>query len=256
MAAPTIRLTRPDGPSDAPLLVLAHSLGTSVVLWQDALELLRTTFRVTTFELPGHGAAPAATAPFTVADLTDALLEQVDGLGATRFLFAGVSVGGAVGLDLALRHPDRVGAVVVIAAGAKVDSPPFWTARAASVREHGTASLVEASAARWFAPRTRSMLADKAALMLDALRATDDESYALAAEALADFDVADRLGEISVPVLAVSGEHDQAVPLGRSQDVADGVQRGRLARIEDAAHAAPIEQPAAVARAMRHFLAP
>ncbi|MFZ1116290.1 MAG: 4-carboxymuconolactone decarboxylase, partial [Propionibacteriaceae bacterium] len=79
-------------------------------------------------------------------------------------------------------------------------------------------------------------------------------AYALACEALADFDVRSRLGEIAVPVLAVAGAEDFATPPELLAEIANGVQRGELQILDGAAHLAPAEVPEEVAKLiMKHF---
>jgi 3-oxoadipate enol-lactonase len=250
-----LHFTPPEGPDGADLLVLGHSLGTGAVLWSDVVPLLTAAFRVVLWELPGHGESPAPTGPYTVGDLSDAVVEHVDRLGVETFSAAGVSLSGVVALDLVDRYPERVCAAVVISAGARVDAPSFWHDRAQSVRASGTGVLVQASSQRWFASRTRSEAPHRIDSLLDALRTTDDGGYARGAEALAAFDIAERLPGIEPPVLAIAGEYDEAVPEARSRDIAEAVQRGRMVRIPDAAHAAPLEQPRLVAEALTEFLA-
>lgn len=253
MADLTLAFTAAVGAPDAPHLVLGHSLGTSAALWAEAVPLLANSFRVTCVDLPGHGDSPAATGSYLVGDVADAIVAHLDDCGVSNFRYAGVSIGGAIGLDLARRHPARVFAAVVVSAGARVDSREMWAERAASVRIDGTASLVPGTLQRWFAPGTTERHPDRTERMMRALRETDDESYALACEALADFDIADRLGEVEPPILALWGEYDQLVPEARSVDVAKGVRRGIVDRVPDAAHAAPLEQPGTVAGQLADF---
>lgn len=252
MVSPTLRFTTPAGPDEGEYLVVAHSLGTSAVLWEDA-PALEQSFRVIRWELPGHGQAPRAEDAFTIGELSDSIVDHLVSLGASNFLYAGVSIGGTVGLDLALRHPDRVRAAAIISAGAHVPAPDFWFERAASVRVEGTESLVAGSTERWFARSTRDQHPDAVERLIRALRATDDESYALASEALARYDVRDRLHEIQPPVLALWGECDVLVPEEKSSEVALGVQRGQLQAVPGAAHASPIEQPSDVANRLTAF---
>ena len=107
--------------------------------------------------------------------------------------------------------------------------------------------MVEGSRQRWFAPASRRQLPGTVAELLDSLAAADADSYARVCEALATYDVRDRLGEIDVPVLAVAGADDEVCPPRHATDVVEGVPRGRSAVIEDAAHLAPAERPDAVA---------
>jgi 3-oxoadipate enol-lactonase len=253
VTVPAIAVTQPRGKAGAPLIVLGTSLGTSSILWDAAAARLRDDFRVLSWDLPGHGSSPVAREPFTVAELASAVLAAVDGLGEDRFHYAGVSLGGATGLELLLAAPHRVIAAAVICSGAMLGTPESWAERAATVRSQGTASIVVASAGRWFAPGSIERQPDIAGRLLHSLRDADDESYALCAEALAGYDVRDRLHEIAVPVLAIWGDHDAVAPEPTATAVADGVENGRLQRIADAGHLAPAEQPEAVASALIDF---
>jgi len=256
MTTPPIALTGPVGPDSAPLVVLGPSLGTSTILWDDVVPLLAAHHRVVRWDLPGHGAAAAASTPFTVADLADAVAGAVvAAVGEPTFLYAGVSLGGATGLELLLRQPHRVTAAAVVASGARLGDPAAWHERAAQVRAQSTSSLLIASAQRWFAEGAIARRPELTGRLLHALQDADDESYALCCEALAAYDVRDRLAGIDAPVLALWGEHDAVAPQPKAQEVADGVRRGEIATIRDAAHLPPAEQPAAVAEALRAFFA-
>ncbi|MFK4805714.1 alpha/beta fold hydrolase [Microbacterium sp. ZW CA_36] len=233
----------------APTLVLGPSLGTSTLLWERVIPALAKRYRVVAWDLPGHGAARPATEPFTIAELADAVAEAVEG----PFLYAGVSLGGCVGLELLRRHGDRIDAAAIICSGAAIGAPEGWRDRAAQVRAQSTSSLVVGSAQRWFAPGTIARDPDLTGRMLHVLQDTDDESYALCCEALAGFDVRDGLGEIATPVLAVWGDHDGVTPEASAREIADGVQRGRTVGIADAAHLPPADDPAATAAALREF---
>lgn len=253
MTIPVIALTAPVGPDGAPLLMLGPSLGTSTILWENVLPLLTDRYRVTAWDLPGHGTAPAATAAFSVADLADAVAEAARDLGADRIGYAGISLGGCVGLELLLRHPDLVTGAAIICSGATVGGPEGWHDRAAQVRAQSTSALIVGSAQRWFAPGSIEREPELTGRLLHALQDADDESYALCCEALAGYDVSDRLGEIATPVLAVWGEHDGVTPEASAVEVAEGVRHGRATRIADASHLPAAEQPAAVAAVLRDF---
>jgi len=253
MTVPEITLTAPDGPAGAPLLVLGPSLGTSTILWETTAPLLRGTYRVAAWDLPGHGASPAPTDAFTVADIADGVADAVRGLGEERILYAGVSLGGATGLELALRHPELVASAAIVASGAQLGDPQAWHDRAAQVRAQSTSSLVTASAQRWFAPGSIEREPELSGRLLHALQDTDDEGYARCCEALAGYDVRGRLGEIALPVRAIWGRFDQVAPEPKAAEIAGGVRRGSIAVVEDAAHLPPAEQPAATAAALLDF---
>jgi 3-oxoadipate enol-lactonase / 4-carboxymuconolactone decarboxylase len=232
-----------------PLLVLGPSLGTSAeALWGPCAAALRGDFHVVGWDLPGHGRSAPATIGFTVADLAHELLGEL-GPGEP-FRYAGDSLGGAVGLQLLLDAPDRVTKAALLCTGAKIGEAPAWHERAALVRAAGTESVVAGSIDRWFAPGFDA--APKADL-IGALRAADPESYALACEALAAFDVRDQLSAIATPVLAIAGAEDKPAPPAGLELIAQNVQNGRLIVLEGVAHMAPAERPDGVAALLDDF---
>lgn len=253
MSAPRIELTVPVGPAGAPLLVLGPSLGTSAILWENAIALLAEDYRVVAWDLPGHGASPAATETFTVADLADAVAGATRALGADRMFYAGVSLGGAVGLELGLRHPQLLVAMAIVASGAQLGEPAAWRERAAVVRAQSTSVLVAASAQRWFGPASVAREPDLSGRLLHALRDADAESYALCCDALAAYDVRERLSELRMPVLALWGEHDAVAPEQKAVEIAEGARNGEAQPIADVAHLPPAERPAATAAALLAF---
>ena len=244
-----------------PLLVVGPSLGTtSANLWRSVARLLAGSAVVVGWDLPGHGSAPASTATaLTAADLA----AQVAAFGAAvtaelgragePFAYAGNSIGGVLGLQLALEHADAVSAVGVFCSAARIGAASGWLERAASVRAGGTAALLDASRDRWFAPGFPQAHPELATPLLDDLAATDDGSYAAACELLAAFDVRGRLGEVRVPLLAVAGALDPVVPT--ADTLAVGAAPGSLATtVAGAAHQLPVEDPRAVADLLRRHV--
>ncbi len=239
---------------DLPLLVVAPSLGTTArSLWSPAAELLADRFDVVGFDLPGHGDEPSGEGPLTMATLAADVGVMVDGVLAERgepggaFAFAGDSVGGCLGLQLLLDAPQRLVAAVLVCTAARVGTPEGWRERSAAVAAGGTAALVEATPARWFGEGFADRSPDRAQQLLDSLRHIDDTGYARVCEALAAFDVRDRLGEITAPVLAIAGSHDTVTPESGLAELAAGVRNGRVVVLDGVAHLAPAEAPAAVA---------
>lgn len=250
MKAPLVVGVPLGGPDDAPLLLVGPSLGTSATaLWSMAAGPLSEHLRVVGWDLPGHGHHPGEVEAFTVGDLAAGVLRLADAFAPGRpFHYAGDSVGGAVGLQLLLDAPDRVATATLLCTGARIGTAEGWHDRAATVRASGTGAMVEGSAQRWFAPGFLEREPAVASALLHALRDTDAEGYARTCEALATFDVTERLDAITAPVLAVAGAHDEPTPPALLAEIADGVRRGRLVVLDDVAHLAPAEAPHAVAR--------
>lgn len=262
MTVPRVTAVRLGGSPALPLLLLGPSLGTSArALWSSCAANLAEHFEVLAWDLPGHGSNIGTAQPFTMAELATGVLDLVDDMLAERgdqgapFYYSGDSVGGAIGLQLTLDAPDRVQSVAVMCTGAKIGDPPMWHERAASVRASGTPVVVEGSAARWFAAGFLDREPAIGAALLQSLQDADKEGYAQVCEALADFDVRERLGEISTPLLAIAGNEDTAAPVAGLEQIAHDVKRGRLVVLDKVAHLAPAEDPSTVARLLvEHFL--
>lgn len=245
------------GTEGQPVLVVGPSLGTSVTaLWGPVAALLGDRLQVVGWELPGHGHGAPTTEPFTIADLAAGVVAAVDrSLGPITFGYAGDSVGGAVGLQLALDAPARLQGVAVLCTGAKIGTAASWAERAATVRASGTPAVVEASAKRWFGDGFLERQPEIGAALLTSLQHADAESYALVSEALAAFDVRDRLGEIVVPVLAVGGAEDVPTPAATLREHAARIPGARFVELDGVAHLAAAEAPRAVASLVEAQLA-
>ena len=257
---PGITLRHLAGAPDRPLLVVGPSLGTTVDrLWGPVADRLEG-WNVVGWDLPGHGHSPASdrrTPEPAMADLAAAVLATVDeAFGAeSTFAYAGVSVGGAVGQQLALDAPTRTSSVVVLCSAAKFGTAEVWRERAALVRDQGMAPMVASSPARWFGTAIQGDGGGRIAAALSDLAAVDPNSYARVCEALASFDLRDRLGPITAPVLGIAGADDVATPPAIVGEITDGVPDGRLEVLPGVGHLAPYEDPDGVAALLAGFLA-
>ncbi|MDY7543492.1 MULTISPECIES: 4-carboxymuconolactone decarboxylase [unclassified Cryobacterium] len=278
MTQPLLRGTIRAEPSDAPgptgrapLLVLGPSLGTTTSLWDTVVDVLgafgdppRSDLRVLSFDLPGHGISPVAREPFTVAELADAVIALVDSATAAAFgadappesfHYAGISLGGAVGLELGIRHPGRLLSLSVVCSVARIGTAEGWHERAAQIRASGTPSMVIGSAERWFAPGFLERDPAAGAGALNRLLDIDDESYALCCEALAGFDAREAVAGIAVQTLCVAGELDLATPSALVAELAAAIPGARFAEIAGAAHLPSLERPRDLAELLREQLA-
>lgn len=258
MTTPDISAVQLGGGPDLPLLVCGPSLGASATaLWAACAARLSDSFHVVAWDLPGHGRNRASAENLSMKSLAAGLLDLVDRVLTERgepggtFAYAGDSAGGAVGLQLLLDHPDRVSSATLMCTAAKFGEASAWHERAELVRDAGTSAVLEGSTKRWFSPGYLDREPATAAALLGSLHDADREGYAQVCEAIASFDVRDRLGEISTPVLAVAGSEDVPTPVSSLREIAEGVQHGRLVVLPDVAHLAPAEAPAEVAQLIR-----
>jgi 3-oxoadipate enol-lactonase / 4-carboxymuconolactone decarboxylase len=244
---PSLAATDFGGPHGAPLLMVGPSLGTAVApLWAPVADRLTEHFRVIGWDLPGHGASPPS-AGFDIPALGTAVLTLADRFASGPFRYAGVSVGGAVGLQLLLDAPTRISAATLLCTGARIGIAEDWRARAALVAACGMEAVADSSAQRWYAAGFTVQRPHRAATLAAALSETDPQSYAAVCHALADFDVTNRLSAIGAPVCAVAGALDVVVSSAQVGQIASDVADGRFVMLDGVGHLAPAEAPERVA---------
>jgi 3-oxoadipate enol-lactonase len=233
------------------VVILGSALGSNHRIWDGALALFETDFRIIRFDLPGHGVTPTADHAFTMDELADGVIDLANRHGVDRFFYAGVSIGGALALVLSRRYPERVVAAGVVCSAATFGGVNSgFLERAASVRADGMRVVTPAIPERWFAP---SFIRDEPEIVqatVDMVGSCDPEGYAQCCEALATYDESARLGEISVPVVVVSGELDPGSTPSAGAIVAQGVQNGAQVVIPDSSHLAVLGKSAEVGQAL------
>jgi 3-oxoadipate enol-lactonase len=238
---------RLDGPDDAPVLVLGPSIGTTTDLWEPQMPALTAAWRVLRYDLPGHGGSEVLQG--TIGDIAEAVAGTLDALGLDTAAYGGVSLGGAIGTTLAIEHPARITSLILCCTSARFGEPSGWHERAAKVRAGGLEPLADMLVGRWFTSghtdtrRARAMLSQ-----------VDPEGYAACCEALAAFDVRDRLGEVRAPTLVIAGAEDIATPLDHAETLAQGIPGADLVVVPGAAHLANLERPEPVTNAMLRHL--
>jgi 3-oxoadipate enol-lactonase/4-carboxymuconolactone decarboxylase len=240
-----------DGPDDAPVVVLASSLGTTHAMWEPQVAALAGEFRLLRYDHRGHGDSPAPSGPYTVDDLAGDVLALLDRLGVERATFVGISLGGAVGMTLAVRAPDRIERLALCCTAMRFGEPDGWMERAATVRADGVQAVAPAVLERWLTPAAPpEMRAGLEAQLLS----TSPDGYAACCEAVAAHDLRGRLGGLRMPVLAVAGSDDPATPPEWLRAIADEVPGARLHVIDGARHIASVEFAGEFNRVLAGFL--
>ena len=247
---------RLEGPEDAPVLVLANSLGTTLDMWDPQAPALRERFRLLRYDHRGHGGSSVLPGPYGIRDLGRDLLALLDRLGVEKFYFCGLSIGGMVGLWVASEVPERIERLTLCCTSAKLGPPEDWSSRAMTVRAEGIEAISGAVLERWFTPALHENQPEVIERAERMLLGTPAEGYAGCCEAIRDMDLRGRLGEISAPTLVVAGDSDEATPVDHAELIRNSVPDARLVVVEQAAHLANIERAEAVTRAILDHLEP
>ncbi len=256
MTGDTVELDyRLEGPEDAPVLVMANSLGTTYRMWDAQVPALSERFRLLRYDHRGHGDSSVPPGPYTMGDLGGDVLALLDRLGVERISFCGLSIGGMVGMWIASEAPERIERLVLCCTSARFD-PEAYNSRARTVRAEGVGVIADAVLERWFTPEFRASHPEVVEWAGSMLRDTPVEGYAGCCEAIGSAELASRLGEISAPTFVIAGADDPAAPVIQAELIRDSIPDARLVVIEQAAHLANVEQPEAVTREILDHLDP
>jgi 3-oxoadipate enol-lactonase/4-carboxymuconolactone decarboxylase len=222
-------------------------------MWDRQIPELTRNWRVLRFDLPGHGGSPAYSADSADA-FAERLLATLDVLGIERFGYAGCSLGGAIGVQLALRAPQRVTSLALISSSPRFATPDSWRQRGVVIRTNGLDPIARTTPERWFTPGFASAQPAIVEWAVQMVRTTDPGCYIAACEALASFDVRDSLDRVGVGTLVVAGAEDEVTPPAEARALVAGIPDARLAIVPGASHLTPVEQPGAVTDLLiRHF---
>lgn len=215
-----------DGAPDAPALVLVGSLGSDLHVWDPVVDGLARAFRVIRVDKRGHGRSDAPPGDYTMARLGADVLAVADDAGAARFHYAGVSIGGMIGMWLAQNHPERLGRVVLSNTTAQVD-PSGYGERIAAVRERGMAAVADTVIARWFTPGYAERQAAHHEAVRRALLSIDPIGYTGCCAAIRDMTIASGLPGIAAPTLVIAGSLDASTPAEQGRRIAEAIPGAR-----------------------------
>lgn len=246
-----------EGRGGAPWLTFSNSHATDLALWDEQAARLKDRFRILRYDTRGHGGTEATEGAYDFALLGADVVALWDVLGVTRSHYIGLSLGGTTGIEIALRHPDRVASLA--ACDCRCNAPPdfaaSWDPRIMTARREGMEALVEPTLQRWFtAPfrATRPPVLENVAQMI---RATSVPGYIGCAEALKRIDCEPRLAGIGCPTLFLCGEKDPSAPPELVSRWRSAVPGARFMVIRDAAHITNVERPAEFNAALERFFA-
>ncbi|WP_334663118.1 alpha/beta hydrolase [Streptomyces cyaneofuscatus] len=241
-----------------PGLLLAHGAGSDI---QDSygpvIERLAAVSTVVGPDLPGSGNCPLPQGPLTLDGTADHLVASAVRAGVESFAISGFSLGTAVAVRAATRHPERVTGLILSAGFACPDSRlrlviDTWRAL---LRDTGNSRTLASylslvvGGPQWLDERTPEEIEDQLAQFATGMPAGADAQLAL----FDHIDVREDLRSITVPTLVVSPSADLIATPRHSRELADGIPHAELVTL-DCGHAIAAERPEAWADAMTKFL--
>jgi 3-oxoadipate enol-lactonase len=245
-----------EGRHDAPVIMLSHGIATSLAIWDDLVPFLAPRYRVLRYDSRGHGGSEATSGAYSLQQLAADVIAILDELNVDRMHFVGLSMGGMVGMELALRAPERMTSLAVC--NARGSSPPpyrdAWVERSASVRARGIETIVESSIGRWFTPGFLAHRVDAVEAVRGTVRGTSVDGYCGSAAALCELDHEKHLSRLTMPLLFLTGAQDQGAPPAVMKPMQRRAPGSRYVELPDAGHISVMEQPQLFAEALIGFL--
>ena len=240
-------------------IVFSHGLLMDHTMFEPQRAALESQYRVIAYDHRAQGQSQDPEQGYDMDTLTEDAAALIRALGAAPCHFAGLSMGGFVGMRLAARHPELVRSLVLMNTTAekeKVWNRIRYGVLAQLVKLVGPGPFTPIAVKELFGRTTRHDPAQRA--MLEAwtakLRARPRNIAHSLLAVMNRLDFTSELGAIRCPTLVIAGEDDSAQPPQNSAGLVAGIRGARLVRIPAAGHSSSLEQPDAVIAAMRDVL--
>jgi 3-oxoadipate enol-lactonase len=224
------------------------------------VEELSKTYRVLLVDLHGQGESGAPDDYFTLDDMTGDVERALEALDAGQVCYLGHSMGGMVGMRLALQHPDRVGALVLMNTSAEAEPPPvqdlYHSVNEGSRGKPSNEATVGFLMNLMFSREFRNACPERVASYEHQLfNPPNPEGVYFAAHAVIwREEILEALQGLKLPTLVVGAQEDSSVPLKHQEQIAAHLPGAHLAVIEACGHMAPVEQPEELIGHLRDFL--
>ena len=193
------------GKKDAPLVILSHSLGSSLVMWNPQMKVLEPQFQVLRYDIRGHGKSEVPVGPYNLELLRKDAIALLDALRIEKVYWVGLSMGGMIGQSVALNYPKRLKSLALCDTAAVIapEAQPIWQERIDAVREKGVESQLEPTMERWFTPSFLKQNPPMLEVIRKQFLATPAKGYMGCIEAIRKLNYLDRLSAIKIPTLVM-----------------------------------------------------
>ncbi len=239
-------------------LILIHGFPFDHTMWRPQIDALAGPRRVIAYDVRGHGKSDTGDGQYSIELFVDDLIGVMDGLGISRAVVCGLSMGGYIALRAVERHPDRFAAVVLCDTKSEADGNEARIKRAAAaqaVKAGGSAKFAEGFVKGVLAESTFRTRPETVEYVQGMIRANTPLGIAGTLLALAGrTDTTEALKKMSLPALILVGEHDTLTPPSASEAMRGRLPQAELRLIPQAAHLSNLENPSVFNRELSDFL--
>ena len=243
-----------------PVMVFAHGLLWSTRMYDRQVAHFQDKYRCIAFDFRGQGQSQITKSGYDMETLTEDTLELLSALNIDKCHFVGLSMGGFIGQRIAIKRPELLLSLMLIATSADPEDPtniPKYRKLMTAIRWLGMRRVSKKVLPIMFGS---SFLANKArrseckewlALMQDNHKTGVIKATLGVIERSGTYE---QLGDINTPTLIVVGDEDAATPYAKSERMHLAVAGSKLAVIKGAGHTATVEEPEQIKRVMSQFL--
>ena len=244
------------GKKGAQVVMLSHSLSSSLLMWNPQMDALNPYFQVLRYDIRGHGGSDAPSGAYTLELLAEDVVKLLDALGIDRVHFVGLSLGGMIGQRLAVNASHRLKSLTLCDTAAMVpaEAQPLWQERMDKARKEGMKALTDQTMERWFTPSFLKQNFKILAPIREQLLATPVSGYIGCAEAIRRLNYLEQLSKIKMPTLIMVGEDDPGTPVSASEAMQERIPNSKLVILPSARHLSNVEQAQAFNAALLKFL--
>lgn len=248
-----------EGPEGAPVVVMSHSLGADLHLWDPQIPALTGNYRVLRYDARGHGGSAAPGDAYSMEELVDDVHQLVTKLDLAPVHFIGLSMGGAVGQLFALKYPAMVRSLILCSTTSRITEPnppeDTWDRRIEDIRRDGIEGIIEPGLERQFTTAFRNANPEVMDGIRAMIRRASSAGYRGCIHALKSVYTTHDLHEIKTPTLVVVGDEDKITPVAAAQKIHARIEGSDLLIVSPARHLLNVEQAPLFNEAVTAFLA-
>lgn len=236
---------RPSRDDSAPVVLLAHALGSNHRIWDWQINALADEFRILRYDWRGHGATDAPPGPYSLPQLVEDAVRLLDHLSLGQVHWVGLSTGGMIGQGLALDYPERVASLSLCLTMARASDAyiRFAGEREAIVNASGLAPVWPLTHCLWFSDDYAQQAGPDYQQVRDMFLATEPGGYIGSMHAVSGLDYLDRLCQIVAPTLVMAGGDDTVATPAHTREIAQRIPGARYELMPGLRHYANVESP-------------
>ncbi len=246
-----------ENPSGSPAVLLLHGLGANGSSWQLQFpDLVRAGYRVLAPDARGFGQSTYPGGEHRVRHMAADMLALLEALQTGPAHVVGISMGGTLALQMACDAPQSIRKLVLVNTFARLRPGTLqgylhFATRFVLIHTIGLHTQAEAVAKYLFPGPGKDELRR---LLVEQIMQSDPRGYRVTMRALGLFDVLNRLGQINLPTMVISGQYDQSIPIKNQMQLVRGIPGVKHRVIPDAGHAVIVDQPEAFNQVLLEFL--